>query len=296
MRLNNIGFGAHNFETNFSLNLILCDEDLVDVLKFEIVEGRFFSRDFSTDTAAIIINESAAKTLGWTNEEAIGKKLNDWSSNRNIFNIIGVVKDFYYESKHNKIQPMGFLHYTRWFRFGPDLISIRLKPGDLQDMLREIENLWESYSTGIPFEYTFLDQNYDALYKNEMTTKRLFLAFSFLSIFIACIGLLGLASFIILLKTKEIGIRKALGASVFGIYWLIFGKFGKWVLIANIIAIPLSWYLMNIWLQNFEYRINISWWIFLVAAIVSLFIALITTLYQTVKASLANPVDALMYE
>jgi putative ABC transport system permease protein len=296
MRLNNIGFGADNSETHFSLNLILCDEDLADVLKFEIVEGRFFSRDFSTDTAAIIINESAVKTLGWTNEEAIGQKLNDWSSDRNFFNVIGVVKDFYYESKHNKIQPMGFLHYTRWFSYGPDLISIRLMPGDVQDMLREIENLWESYATGIPFEYSFLDQNYDALYKNEMTTKRLFLAFSFLSIFIACMGLLGLASFIILLKTKEIGIRKALGASVFGICWLIFRKFGKWVLVANILAIPLSWYFMNIWLQNFEYRININWWIFLVAALISLFIALITTFYQTVKASLANPVDALMYE
>lgn len=296
MRLNNIGFGANNFETNFSLNLILCDEDLLDVLNFELLSGRFFSREFSTDTAAIVINESAAKTLGWTNEEALGQKLNDWSRNRNIYNIIGVVRDFYYESKHNKVQPMGFLHYTRWYQDGPGLVVARTKSGDISKQLKELENIWNSYNVDIPFAYSFFDKEYDAIYKNEMSTKRLFLTFSFLAIFIACLGLLGLASFIIVQKTKEIGIRKALGSSVFGICWFISQKFGKWVIIANIIAIPLSWYLMNSWLQNFEYRISISWWIFLLAAIISLLIASVTTLYQTIRASRANPVEALRYE
>ncbi|MBU2652409.1 MAG: ABC transporter permease [Bacteroidetes bacterium] len=296
MRLINIGFGVNNFETNFSLNLILCDENLLDVLKFELLAGRFFSGDFPTDTAAIVINESAVKTLGWTVEEALGQKLNDWSPERNMFHVIGVVKDFYYESKHNKIQPMGFLLYERWFGNGTELAAIRMKPGDTKFQLTEIEKIWNNYGSEIPFKYSFLDNEYDAMYRNEMTTQKLFITFSFLAIFIACLGLLGLASFIIMQKTKEIGIRKALGSSLFGIYWFISQKFGKWVIIANVIAIPLSWFLMKRWLENFEYRISISWWIFLLATVISILIALLTTFYQTIRASRANPVDALRYE
>ncbi|MFC2107155.1 ABC transporter permease [Bacteroidota bacterium] len=295
-KLANIGFGAENIENSFTLNLILTDVDLEKVLKLNMIEGRFFSDEFSTDTAGIVINESAIDLFNWTKEEAIGQRLNDWSDPRNYFHVIGVVEDFYYESKHNKIQPMGFVYKSIWYRYGPGLIPIRLKPGNIEEMLQSLEQLWDEYSAEIPFSYSFLDKNYDALYDNEMMTRKLFMIFSFLAIFIACLGLLGLASFIIVQKTKEIGIRKAMGASVISICWYISRKFGKWVLVANIIAIPLSWYIMNRWLQNFEYRIDISWWIFLIVAVISLCIAVLTTLFQTIKASLANPVDALRYE
>ena len=191
---------------------------------------------------------------------------------------------------------MGFLLYERWFGNGTELAAVRMNPGDTKFQLAEIEKIWNNYGSEIPFNYSFLDNEYDAMYRNEMTTQKLFITFSFLAIFIACLGLLGLASFIIMQKTREIGIRKALGSSFIGIYWFISQKFGKWVIIANVIAIPLSWFLMKRWLENFEYRISISWWIFLLAMAISVLIALLSTFYQTIRASRANPVDALRYE
>jgi putative ABC transport system permease protein len=163
-------------------------------------------------------------------------------------------------------------------------------------MITGIRQVWDSYSPSIPFEYLFLDRQYDQLYRNEEQTRKLFLAFSFLVIFIACMGLLGLVTFIAHQKIKEIGIRKAFGATSFSISVLLSRYLTKWILLANIIAWPLSWYFFDRWLNHFAYRTPIEWWYFLLAGLLSLFIALVTLSYQTVKSALMNPVEALKYE
>ena len=293
-RFINLGFGAEDFEGGYTLNLSACDEDFIDVMKFEIKEGRFFSKEFTTDTASIIINEEALKLLAY--DDAIGKKLNTWGDPPIYFNIIGVVKDIHYESKHQKVHPMGLIHMNSSFGVSPRNISVRVTPGDYKIMIDQLSNLWNKYSPDIPFEYSFFDQEYNQLYQNEINTRKLFFAFSFLAFFIACLGLLGLASFLVQQKIKEIGIRKAFGASPFSITMQLTKKFIQWVIIANIIAWPLAWYFFNSWLNNFSYRCDIEWWFFVIAALISLFIALVTVSYQTIKASCANPIDALRYE
>ncbi|MBL7104335.1 MAG: ABC transporter permease [Bacteroidales bacterium] len=290
----NLGFGAENLKEGFSLNFSACDEDFNDVMKFEIQNGRFFSKEFGTDTAAIIINEAAAKLLAY--DDPIGKKLNTWGNPPIYFNVIGVIKDIHYESKHQKVHPMGFINMNSSFGINPGNVSVRVTPGDYRLMIEQLGDLWNKYSSDIPFEYSFFDQDYNQLYQNEINTRKLFFAFSFLAIFIACLGLLGLASFMVQQKTKEIGIRKTFGASPFLITIQLTKKFIQWVIIANIIAWPLAWYFFNSWLNNFSYRCDIEWWFFVVAAIISILIALITVSYQTVKASKANPIDSLLYE
>ena len=290
----NLGFGAEDFEGGFTLNLSACDENFDDVMKFEIQNGRFFSKKFGTDTAAIIINEEAVKLLAY--DDPIGKKLNTWGNPPIYFNVIGVIKDIHYESKHQKIHPMGFVNINSSFGIDPENITVRIIPGDYSNMIGQLDNLWNKYSSDIPFEYSFFDKDYDQLYQNEINTRKLFFAFSFLAIFIACLGLLGLASFLVQQKTKEIGIRKTFGALPLLITIELTKKFIQLVIIANIIAWPLAWYFFNSWLNNFSYRCDIEWWYFVVAAIISLLIALITVSYQTVKASKANPIDSLYHE
>ncbi|MBI9037451.1 MAG: ABC transporter permease [Bacteroidales bacterium] len=293
-RFINLGFGAEDFEGGYTLNLTACDEDFVDVMKFEIKDGRFFSKEFGTDTAAIIINEEALKLLAY--DEPIEKKLNTWGDPPIYFNIIGIIKDIHYESKHQKVHPMGFINMNSSLGINPGNISVRVGPGDYRLMIEQLGDLWNKYSSEIPFEYSFFDEDYNQLYRNESNTRKLFFAFSFLAIFIACLGLLGLASFLVQQKTKEIGIRKTFGASPFTITMQLTKKFIQWVIVANVIAWPLAWYFFNSWLNNFSYRCSIEWWFFVIAGIISLFIALITVSYQTIKASRANPIDALRYE
>lgn len=289
--LNNIGFRADSQNEGITLNLILTDKDFADVYELGILEGRFFSDAYGTDTTAALINEEALKLLNYQNP--INKKISNYGDNS--FHIIGVVKDFHYESKHQTIQPMAILNVNGpWQYFG--YLSISVSPGNYQNMISELNRVWDSYSTGVPFEYFFFDKDYDNLYKNEMRTRKLFIIFAVLSVFIACLGLLGLASYLAQQKTKEIGIRKTFGASIGGVSWLLSLNFTKWVLVANIIAWPVTWYFFDNWLDNFAYRCEISWLYFLFAFVISLFIAIITVSYQTIKAATANPVDALRYE
>jgi putative ABC transport system permease protein len=293
-RFNNIGFGAEGLDDGFSLNLLCCDPEYIDVMNFEMTHGRFFSNEFKTDTAAIIINEAALKLIGW--EDPIGKKLNNWGDPRNYFNLVGVVKDFHYESMHEKIRPQAFLYSGGIYSWDERYISVRINPGSEKEVLSYLEDKWNDFSIELPFSYSFFGKDYDNLYKNEQQTKDLMIVFSILAIFIACLGLLGLASFMATQKTKEIGIRKTFGATTENIVWSFSKEFTKWVMLANIIAWPIAWFAMDRWLQNFEYRVSMSWWIFVVAAIVAFTIAWLTVSYQSLKASLANPVDALGYE
>jgi putative ABC transport system permease protein len=290
----NIGFGAEGVDKNFTLNLCVCDYDFLKTLKLELARGRFFSKDFSTDSHAAVLNEKAVELLGW--DDPIGKKINNWSQNRGDFTVIGVIKDYHYESLHQEIRPQALFLSGGYYTNVESYISVRLSTENISETIGYVENTWRDFAPNKPFEYSFLDQDYNNLYINEQQTRKLFSIFSFLAIFIACLGLFGLASFIADRRTKEIGIRKVLGASVLRIVQILNKSFMKWVLLANLIAWPAAWFVMNRWLQNFAYRIDLSWWMFVLGALLALVIAFITVSFQTVKAALRNPVDSLRYE
>jgi putative ABC transport system permease protein len=259
-----------------------------------LARGRFFSKDFSTDSHAAVLNEKAVELLGW--DDPIGKKINNWSQNRGDFTVIGVIKDYHYESLHQEIRPQALFLSGGYYTNVESYISVRLSTENISETIGYVENTWRDFAPNKPFEYSFLDQDYNNLYINEQQTRKLFSIFSFLAIFIACLGLFGLASFIADRRTKEIGIRKVLGASVLRIVQILNKSFMKWVLLANLIAWPAAWFVMNRWLQNFAYRIDLSWWMFVLGALLALVIAFITVSFQTVKAALRNPVDSLRYE
>jgi putative ABC transport system permease protein len=290
----NIGFGAEGIEKSFTLNLCVCDYDFLDTLKLELAQGRFFSKEYGTDSHAAVLNEKAVKLLGW--EDPIGKKINNWSTNRGDFTVVGVIKDYHYESLYQEIRPQALFLSGGYYQNVESYISVRLNTKNVSETVKYIGNIWNDFAPGKPYEYSFLDKDYDNLYINEMQTRSLFSIFSFLAIFIACLGLFGLASFVADRKTKEIGIRKILGASVPRIVRNLNKSFVIWVLIANLIAWPAAWYVMNKWLQNFAYRIDLSLWMFILAAVLALIIALMTVSFHTIKAALKNPVDSLRYE
>ena len=289
----NWGFGAEGVEENFSLNTCVCDYDFLNTLKINLKEGRFFSRDFS-DSASAVLNKKAADLLGW--EDPIGKKINNWSQERGIFTVIGVVDDYHYESLHQEIRPMALFLIGGYYKRTQSYITVRFNTEDVSETLKFAEDTWNKIAPGKPFEYSFLDQDYEQLYMNEKQTRKLFIVFSLLAIFIACLGLYGLASFVADQRTKEIGIRKVMGAPVSRIVTKLNLNFTIWVLLANLIAWPAAWYFMKQWLQNFAYRIDLSIWSFLEASVITLVIAYAVISLQSVKAALRNPVESLRYE
>ena len=290
----NIGFGAEGVDNAFTLNLCVCDYDFQKTLKLEMLKGRFFSKEFPSDSSAVILNQKAAELLG--SDDPIGKKINNWSQNKGVFHIIGIVKDFNYESLHKQIRPMALFYIGGYYKQTESYISIRIKTGNLPNTIKFVDIKWNEFSHGAPFEYSFLNDDFNNLYKNEMQTEKLFLVFSLLAIFIACLGLLGLASYIAELRTKEIGIKKVLGASVGRIVFSMSREFVKWVILANMVAWPAAYYFMNNWLHDFAYRINISLWVLVLSGGIALMIALATVSFQAIKAATANPVKSLKYE
>lgn len=291
---NNIGFGGEEIEEAFTLNLCIADAEFDDVMEIEMLEGRFFSKEFGTDTSAMIINEAAYELLGW--DDPIGKKINDWSEDRREFHVIGVMKNMHYESLNMKVRPMALVYLEGLFNWDYEYLSIRYREGKTHDVVNFIENKWSAYSPDLPVDYSFLDNIYDSLYRNEMQARTVLMIFSALAIFIACLGLLGLASFMAEQRRKEIGVRKVFGASVENIYSLLSKEFLKWVLIANLIAWPVSWWALDQWLNNYAYRVDLSWWIFLAAGLITMAITVLITSYQGMRAARTNPVNALRYE
>ena len=256
-----------------------------------MVSGRAFSRKFSVDTTvAIILNESGVKRFGWTPQEAIGKELS-FAGDENG-KIVGVAKDFNFRSLHSEIEPMALLLYPDYFQS----ISIRIQPGSIKQTINLIKEKWEASFPGETFQFSFLDDRMNQLYESEMKTQNIFIIFSCFSIFVACLGLFGLSVFIATERTKEIGIRKVLGASVSKILLLLLKEFFIWIVIANLAAWPLAYFVMNKWLQDFAYRINIGWWVFVLSGGVALLIALFTISLQAIKAALSDPVESLKYE
>jgi len=275
-----------------SMILFSSDHDYVETYQLEVLAGRAFSRDFSTDTeGTIILNESAAHRIGWTPEEAVGKKLEGGYSESEA-QVVGVVKNFHFKSLRREVEPMALFLYPNYIRE----ISVRIMPGDIGKTLNFIQKTWETAFPGEQFEYSFLDNRINQLYASERKMQKIFVIFSSLSILVACLGLLGLVSFTAELKTKEIGIRRVLGASTGSVVVMLSKEFIKWILLANIIAWPLAWFMMNKWLQNFAYRANIGWFVFALAGFVTVSIAIFTFIFQTVKTACANPVNSLRYE
>jgi len=283
----NYRYEGMNESENPMIRWLVVDHDFIETFGIELIAGRNFSKRFPSDVDhAYILNESAVKEIGW--ESPVGKELEIMNKGP----VIGVVKDFHFRPLHQKIEPAALYIYPKLFQY----ISVRISPTDVSRSIDFLKAKWQALVPGQTFQYSFLDEDFDNLYKAEMRLGKIFTVVTFLAIFIACLGLFGLAAFEALQRNKEMGIRKVLGASAAGIVVLLSKEFTKWVLLANIIAWPVAYYAMNRWLQNFAYRINIGPLIFLQSAVLAFIVALLTVSYQAMKVSLANPVDTLRYE
>ena len=253
--------------------------------------GRNFSRTMGTDAAqAFIINEAAARRIGWSKaEEAVGQA---FEYGRRGGQIIGVVKDFHFESLHEEISPIVmYISSTDLQR-----ISVRIAPRDIPRTMAFLRSVWAEMRPNRPFSYFFIDESFDRLYKSEDNLERIFRTFAWLSVGIGCLGLFGLAAYSAERRTKEIGIRKVLGASPAGLALLLSKEFTRWVLLANFVAWPVAYFAMSRWLRQFAYRADIDPWIFVLAGALALAIAFLTVGAQAAKTALADPVRSLRYE
>ncbi len=280
----------------FVLNNIPCDHEFANLLKLEFVKGRNFNREMKTDdTTAVIINEAAARALEW-GDDALGKKVNrdfelDGTGGRDL-KVIGVVKDFHFTSLHNKVEPMMLFIP----QFPLNILSIRLKEGAGIHTIEDIQAKWENFGNNRPFDYYFLDEKFDNKYSAEAKLGKVFATFAMLSIIIALMGLIGLSSFVTAQRTKEIGVRKVLGASVEGIVAMLYKESLVLVLIACSVALPLSWYLISDWLDNYAYHISLTWVTFLVATLTAIIVCLASISYHTLTAANSDPVKSIKYE
>ncbi len=268
------------------------DHDYIKTMGMKIVAGRNFSRNFPTDSSAVIINRRMAEHFGWENPlgKRIGSLLNR-KGEKKLFTVIGVVENFHFESLRNNIAPV-----ILFLRESTSMMSFRLSGNDIPGTIKYIKDGWCKFLPGQPFEYTFMDDSFDSLYKSEQRIGSIFASFAVLAIFIGCLGLFGLAAFISEQRTKEIGIRKVLGATVPSIIKLLSREFFILVVLANILAWPIAYILMNNWLQDFAYKASVNWVIFVSAGFISLTIALLTTSYQAVRVALTNPINSIKYE
>nr|NQU94543.1 ABC transporter permease [Bacteroidota bacterium] len=273
----------------FLVNYYQVDEDFAPVFGLEMVAGEdLFDDNMNDSTMKLIINEEAVKTIGWASpEDAIGKNI--WSRSRVI---VGVFKDFHFEGLQTKIEPMGIFRMDEDYK----LLIIDLDTRNVGAALEGIEKIYSGIMPEYPFDYFFMDDNFNKQYRTEEMLGKFITILAFLGIVIACLGLLGLASFMTQQRTKETGIRKVNGATETDIIKLFSGAFIKWILIANLIAWPVSFIILNNWLQNFAYRVGLQWWIFALAGAVSVVLTLSTVTYQAMRAARANPVDAIKYE
>ncbi|MEZ4945486.1 MAG: FtsX-like permease family protein [Cyclobacteriaceae bacterium] len=265
--------------------------DFIPHYGLEMVAGRSYSRDFPSDSSgALVMNEAAAKQYGYTNpEDIIGKKFRQWGREGEV---IGVVKDFNYISLHRTIEPLTLPFSPYASRY----LSLKIKTDNIRQTIQEVKEVWSQLAPHRPFIYSFLDEDFNKQYQTDFIFRKLFTAFACLAIFIACLGLLGLATYTTEQRTKEIGIRKVLGADIKSIVGLLSKDFVLLLLIAILIATPLAWYAMNQWLEGFAYRVEIQFWIFILAGVIALSIAIATVSYQSIKAAIVNPVKSLRSE
>jgi len=271
------------------------DPYFVETYQIEMASGRYYKEGRQSDQQSAVINEAAVKDLGLT--DPVGKQITAIAPNADrslTFTIIGVMKNFHFKSLHHQINPL-IVHL-----YGPEgrgrYVSVRIHSENIRETMTFLENTWRKFASDQAFEYEFFDDHFARIYQAEERTGQIFFSFSFLAIIIASLGLFGLAAFVTEQRTKEIGIRKVLGATESGIVFLLSRQFAKWVVLSNLFAWPIAYYFMQKWLQRFAYQTSISAWYFLFAFIVVLFVALLTVCYQTVKAARSNPVELLRYE
>lgn len=290
---NNAFFKEGEPGNTYLLNQARVSFDYEKTFGFEMLKGRFFSKDFPTDSNAIVINESAVKSLGF--EDPVGKNLL-LPSGENQFEtlkVIGVVKDFHFKSLHTAIEPAAFtLLPGNW----EGVVCVKLTPENTSKTVAAIQNIWESFTSQYPFEYFFFDDHIEDLYKAEKRTNSIFVIFSLLSVVIAFFGLLGLISFITEQRKKEIGVRKTFGSTSLNIVVIICKDILKLIVIATIIAWPIAYWVMNNWLQDFSYRVDIHYVMFIVIPVLTMLVSLLVVIYQALKAAFKNPVETLRYE
>ena len=267
---------------------IRVDYEFYETMKFNLASGRWLSREFGADTTKMVINEAAARVMGFTPEEAIGENIKLWE--KYDYQIVGVLEDFHYMSIHQEVDPAFFRIESTWN------VAVRLEAGKEVETMNAIEELYQQFSPGFIFEYEFLDKRYQRLYNSEKRIGTLSSYFAGFAIVISCLGLFGLAAFTAERRLKEIGIRKVLGATTSNIVMMLSGDFTKLVAISIILALPISYYFMTKWLESFAYKIDLSIWIFLGAAIISLVIAWLTVSSQALRAASINPSKCLKDE
>jgi putative ABC transport system permease protein len=294
-KLINWGWGVEGVDQGFSINANMIDDTYLETMGLELIAGKTFSSDYGSEKDKVILNETALKVFG-IEEDPIGKICYLWNSRDLPKEVIGVVRDYHWESKHMEIRPHALMHLTVQDWIEPLYISVRYAGTDAGRMISILEEKWEEYISEIPFEYEFLDEHYESIYQNEKQTRSLLYLFAGIAIFISCLGLFGLASFMAERRTKEIGIRKANGATTGNILRILSIDFTRWVVVANLIAWPLSWFAIRKWLDTFAYRTDMSYWIFVVAGILAFFIALVTVSFHAIRASRMNPGLSLRYE
>jgi ABC-type antimicrobial peptide transport system permease subunit len=277
-----------NPEERILFSNISVDFDFIQAMKMEMAEGRPFDRTRISDTSNYIVNEKAAEKFGFKTGTS-DQDLTMWDRKGKI---VGVVKDFNFGSLHNPVEPLVL-------RLDPDDVScllVRVKPNETESALRSAEKLWKEYAAGYPFKYSFLNQDWEEFYKAEEQRGKVFNILALLSIFISCLGLFGLSAFSAERRTKELGIRKALGASMPGFVQLMGREFTSLVLVAACIGCPAGWYVMTLWLTNYAYHVDVGYQTLLLASVTCLVISLLTISYHSIKVAASDPVQSLRYE
>ena len=278
---------------DIGLNSFMVDESFIPTLGIKVVQGRNFSKTFS-DSASVILNQEAVRQIGW--KEPIGQWIQYPGGDDAKFKVIGVVKNFNIESLQAAITPFALFNLSsKTYDYGHNVVA-KIRSQDLSKVIDQVQSKWKSFASTEPFDYNFLDAAFDSQYRSEHRLGSIFSIFAALSIFIACLGLFGLSAFMVERRTKEIGVRKVLGASVQNIVVLLSKDFLRLTLVAIVIAFPVAWYFMSKWLQDFAYRINITWTIFLMAGLSTLLITLVTISFQAIGAAMSNPVKSLRTE
>lgn len=280
---------------SLAIGSFLTDASFVPTLGLKIVDGRGFNVNNRSDSASVILNETAVKTIGW--DKPIGKWMRYPGNGNQRFQVIGVMKDFHESSVKTVIEPMAiFYESSDTYQTWASSVAVRIKPGNTSSAIAKVSSLWDHTVLTVPFEYDFLDASFARLYKLEEKTSVILSLFTSLALFIGCLGLFALAAFTAEQRRKEIGIRKVLGSSILELVAILSKDFLKLVFIAIVIAMPIGWYVITKWLENFQYRTTISWGVFAAAGVTSILVALLTVSYQSIKAALMNPVKTLRSE
>jgi putative ABC transport system permease protein len=273
---------------------MVVEETFIPTLHLRVLKVRNFSKDFA-DSASVIVNETTVRQVGW--KDPLGKYLTYPGNKDRRFQVIGVVKDFNVQSAHNIVTPMALFHTSsKNYTAGASFIVATTRGGNIANILRSFKDKWQTFAPATPFESYFLDKDFEVLYNADQRMGTVFGIFTLLSILVASLGLFGLAAYTAERRTREIGVRKVLGASVQGIVVMLSKEYIRLIVIAAVISFPIAWWSMSKWLENFVYRTTITWWVFAAAALSALFIALATVSFQAIHAALANPVRSLRTE